>query len=265
MITDFKSRQSIALDRHTDAELISMVQARPKHDRLREAAYEELVNRYAVLVRTSAMRYSHSPEPVEELIQVGYLGLLNAINNYDPAAGNSLEAYARPCVSGELKRHFRDKRWQIRVRRRAQELRAEIRSAESELAQQLFRQPTAAEIAAYLEISEEEVLEGKEADHVFQALSLDAPLSDQDSATLADALGEYDADMEAALGRDSVWTYVAELPAREQEMLAMRFYGNMTQAEIGQRLNLSQMHVSRLLGRALGYLRDRMGEHADTA
>jgi RNA polymerase sigma-B factor len=169
-------------------------------------------------------------------------------------------------VSGEIKRHFRDKRWQIRVRRPVQELRLRIRSVTAELTQQLSRPPGDAELAAHLGVTEAEVAATRLAGQAFQAASLDAPAgADDDSASLGDLIGAEDPALEHALDMEAVWKHAAELPPREQHLLMMRFYGNMTQAQIGQKMGISQMHVSRLLGHALGYLRDRITGTADPA
>lgn len=243
-----------------DADLIVMVQSLPVGDRQREAAFEELVRRYQPLVHSYAMRYLHSPEPQEELVQAGYIGLLSAINNFDPSLGSSLLAYARPCISGEIKRHFRDKRWQVRVRRAAQELRAEVLKCEADLTQELSRRPTEAEIAARLQLSEDEVDEARRADRAFHALSLDAPFSaDPDAGTLGEVLpDDHSDDLDKSLSIDAVWTHMPELPEREQYILSLRFFGNMTQSQIGECLGISQMHVSRLLAHALRFLKERI-------
>jgi RNA polymerase sigma-B factor len=196
-----------------DHELARLVQTLPRDDPRRAAACEQLVTRYQALVRACAQRYRDSPEPLDELMQVGYVGLLKAINNFDTEVGESLPAYAQPCVSGEIKRYFRDKRWLVRVRRPVQELRLDIRNASGELTHQLSRMPRDAELASYLNVSEAEVAEAQQASLVFQASSLDAPLAD----------GAKDGSPSDLLG-------------------------------------ISQMHVSRLLTRALDYLRERIGE-----
>src|SRR5579864_3295831 len=171
----------------SDQALVQLVQSLPRGSDSRDAACEELVGRYHALVRSCAQRYWQSPESQEELMQVGYVGLLKAINNFDPAVGTSLAAYAQPCVSGEIKRHFRDKRWQVRVKRSAQELRLEVRQARAELTQRLARAPRPGELASHLGVSDTELLDAERADLVFQASSLDAPVSDRpDTANLAD-------------------------------------------------------------------------------
>jgi RNA polymerase sigma-B factor len=248
----------------SDHELVQVVQSLSKGHPDREVACETLIMRYQSLVRSCVQRYRDSPEPPDELMQVGYVGLLKAINNFDTVIGESLAAYAQPCVSGEIKRHFRDKRWQIRVKRSVQELRLDIRKASAELSQQLGRTPADADLASYLNVSEESVREAQLASMAFQASSLDAPLLDTqgEGGTLSDLLGEDDPQLERTLDMESVRTHWEELPGREQKLLLMRFYGNMTQAQIGAQLGLSQMHVSRLLTRALDYLRDRIAEPA---
>jgi RNA polymerase sigma-B factor len=240
----------------SDNELVRLVQSLPRGTGEHDAACEKLVARYQSLVRSCAQRYRQSPEPQEELMQVGYVGLLKAINNFDPAVGSNLAAYAQPCVSGEIKRHFRDKRWQVHVKRSVQELRLELRRARADLTQSLARSPRADELAEHLGVSDAELVEAQRADMVFQASSLDAPLTDgQDTASLADLVGAEDPQLEHTLDMQAVWTHWGDLPLRQRRLLMMRFYGNMTQSEIGARLGISQMHVSRLLAGALDYLR----------
>jgi RNA polymerase sigma-B factor len=240
----------------SDQVLVRLVQSLPRGTDEHNAACETLVARYQSLVRSCAQRYWQSPESQEELMQVGYVGLLKAINNFDPAVGSSLAAYAQPCVSGEIKRHFRDKRWQVHVKRSTQELRLELRRARAELTQRLARSPRADELATHLGVSDADLAEAECADLVFQAWSLDAPVSDQPgTASVADIVGADDPQLEHTLDMEAVWRHWRDLPERQQRLLMMRFYGNMTQTEIGERLGISQMHVSRLLTGALDYLR----------
>jgi len=248
-----------------DDELLKTIQSEPHGNQARDVACEQLVSRYQALVRSCVLRYRDSPEPEEELMQVGYVGLLKAINNFDAGIGKSLAAYAAPCITGEIKRHFRDKRWHVHVRRSAQELRLEIRKARSELAQRLSRTPTDAELAECLGVSGTELLDAQRAELAFQASSLSAPLSEgADAGTVEDLLGGDDPRLETALDMEAVWGHLGELPDREQRLLMMRFYGNMTQSDIGDQLGISQMHVSRLLAHALSYLRDRVLEPDQT-
>ena len=248
----------------SDDELLIRLRGLPRDSEERAAVCEIVVERHEKLVRSCVRQYRGSPEPTEDLMQVGYVGLLKAINNYDPELGHSLTAYAAPCVSGEIKRHFRDKRWQIHVRRSAQELVLELRKATEELTHKLGRAPSDDELAERLGVSADDLSEARQADMVFTTSSLDAPLSDgDDPAQLSDVLGDYDAEMEHAIDREALATHWDELPEREQRILVMRFYGNLTQAEIGTRLGISQMHVSRLLTRALNHLRSRLLDPAD--
>jgi RNA polymerase sigma-B factor len=237
-----------------DDELLTRFHSSAPDSDQRAAACEILVQRHEKLVRSCVRQYRGSPEPTEDLMQVGYVGLLKAINNY------------APCVSGEIKRHFRDKRWQVHVRRSAQELLLELRKATEELTHQLGRQPGSDELEERLGVSSQDLLEARQADMVFSAYSLDAPLSDrEDPAQLGDVLGGEDAEVEHAIDMEAVATHWEELPEREQRILVMRFYGNLTQAEIGNRLGISQMHVSRLLARALAHLRSRLLDPALTS
>lgn len=244
-----------------DAALLTMIQSLPRGDSRRDAAGEALVSRYQPLVRSCVLRYKNSTEPQEELMQVGYVGLLKAINNFDPRLGASLAGYAQPCVSGEIKRHFRDRRWGVHVKRSVQELRLELRDTVAELTAELGRLPTDGELASQAGVSEDEVREVRQADLAFRAASLDAPVaSNAEGASLSELIGDEDPQLANVLDMQAVWAHWSELPEREQKLLLMRFYGNMTQAEIGQRLGISQMHVSRLLADALAYLRDRLTE-----
>jgi RNA polymerase sigma-B factor len=250
----------------TDADLARLVQSRSVGDPERQAACEILVERHAAIVRSCAYRYRAVPELSEDLVQVGYLGLMRAISNFDPQVGENLAAYAQACVSGEIKRHFRDRRWQLRVGRPAQELRLRIRAATGDLTQQLSRPPGDGELAAHLGVSEAEIADARLASQAFQVASLDAPAGAGDgTAVLGDLLGTEDPQLEHALDIESVWKHAAELPPREQRLLMMRFYGNMTQGQIGAELGISQMHVSRLLRHALAYLREKLTGQAEPA
>jgi RNA polymerase sigma-B factor len=246
-----------------DEDLIGLVQSLPVTSARRAAACEELVRRYEFVVKAHARRYRDSPEPLEDLMQVGYLGLLKAINNFDPARGSSLIAYAQPCVSGELKRHFRDKRWQVRVQRASQENMLAVRDTRAALTQELGRAPDDRELAEAAGLSPEELREAEHAEMAFRPYYLDAPVSaDEEAATFGELLGGNDPGIEHAIESTALWTHWSALPERQQRILALRFYGNMTQAEIGERLGISQMHVSRLLDSALARLGDCLTEGA---
>jgi RNA polymerase sigma-B factor len=251
MLTDLA-----ALD---DRQLLRIVGALPLASPRRAAACELLVARHRNLVRSCARRYQRSPEPAEDLMQAGYVGLLKAINNFDPAAGASLAAYAQPCITGEIKRHFRDKRWQVHVERSVQELVLQVRQATRQLTQQLGHIPGDAEVRRHLGISDHDLRQARRAGLAFQPASLDAPLPGQPhAASLADLLGQEDPQVEHTLNMESVAAHWHELPRREQKILLLRFYGDMTQAQIGHQLGISQMHVSRLLTHALAHLRQRL-------
>src|SRR5271170_532416 len=250
----------------SDNELLVRARTLPRDSALRGDICAILVDRYERLVRSCVRQYRGSPEPTEDLMQVGYVGLLKAINNYDPEVGDSLAAYAQPCVSGEIKRHFRDKRWQIHVRRSAQELLLELRKANEDLTHQLGREPAEDELAERLGVSEDDMREARQADLVFSTYSLDAPLSDrEDPALLADVLGDDDPGVAHTIDMESVNAHWDELPEREQRILVMRFYGNLTQTEIGDRLGISQMHVSRLLARALAHLKSKLVDPSEAS
>jgi RNA polymerase sigma-B factor len=242
-----------------DQALLGLVRSSPQASERRTAACELLVTRHQGLVRSCVRPYLRSPEPAEDLMQVGYVGLLKAISNFDPAIGCSLATYARPCISGELKRHLRDKRWQVRVKRPVQELVLQVREATWRLAQELGRTPTETDLARDLGVSADDLRQARRAELAFWPDSLDAPLTGQTGTIiLAEVLGEEDPRMEHMLGMQAVATHWDELPAREQEILLMAFRGGLTQTQIGQQLRMSQMQVSRLRSRALGYLRSRL-------
>jgi RNA polymerase sigma-B factor len=250
----------------TDNVLLARLRGLPRGSAERETICEILVTRYAGLVRACARPYLGSPEPAEDLLQVGYVGLLKAINNFDPGSGDNLGAYARPSISGEIKRHFRDRRWQVRVQRQTQELLLEMRPAEEDLTHQLGRAPGDGELARHLGVAEDDVRQARQAHLAFNAFSLDAPLSGPDDPDLlSDMLGEDDPAIAHAVDMEAVHTHLDELPEREQRILMLRFYGNLTQGQIGDRLGISQMHVSRLLDRALSYLRAEITRPAETA
>ena len=249
-----------------DRALLGIVRLLPQASERRAAACELLVTRHQGLVWSCVRRYLSGPEPAEDLMQVGYVGLLKAISNFDPAAGASLATYALPCISGELKRHFRDKRWQIRVKRPVQELVLEAREATWRLAQELGRTPTGSDLARHLGVSADELRHARRAELALQPSSLDSPLTGQPgTGTLADCLGEQDPRIQHVLDMNAVAAHWGELPPREQNILLMDFYDGMPQNEIGRRLGISQMHVSRLRARALGYLRSRLLDLAEQA
>jgi len=242
-----------------DWELLGMVRSRAGGSLTRAAACELLVSRHRNLVCSCVRRYRGGTEPAEDLMQVAYVGLMKAISRFDPAAGTNLAAYAQACISGEIKRHFRDKCWPVHVNRSVKDLVLKARKATSQLTQELGRAPTQSETARHLGVSGDDLRDAQRAEIASRPSSLDALLADQTGTdTLADLLGEEDRGLEHMLGMRAVAAHWGELPPREQRILLMRFHQDMTQAQIGQQLGISQMHVSRLCAHALGYLRQRL-------
>jgi RNA polymerase sigma-B factor len=226
-------------------------------DRARVRA--RLIELYIPLAEYLARRFRNRGEQLDDLVQVANLGLIKSVDGYDPERGAAFTSYAIPMIVGELKRHFRDKGWDVRVPRRLQELRLEITKVSGDLAQDLGRSPTVADLAARLHVSEEEIIEGLDCGQAYRALSLDAPVggegADSGQNGLGDLLGSVDPDMENVENREALRPLLARLPAREQKIIAMRFFGNLTQSQIAAELGISQMHVSRLLAQALRDLR----------
>lgn len=223
---------------------------------------EKLVSQYIGLVEFLARRFRNRGEPLEDLIQVGTIGLLKAIDRFDLEREVEFSTYATPTVVGELKRHFRDKGWAVRVPRRLQELHLELTKTVNRLGQELGRSPTVAEIAEAAGTTEESVLEGLEIAQAYNFTSLDAPIDSDDggSTTFADQLGSEDEQLENLEYRASLAPEMEKLPERERRILYLRFFKGMTQSEIAGRLGISQMHVSRLLNRTLIRLRDALAE-----
>jgi RNA polymerase sigma-B factor len=247
------------LDELPDDELLARCGKNAPDEADRAAACDVLVRRYTPLVRACVRPYRDSPESADDLMQVGFIGLLKAIGNYDPAFGNGLRSYAAPCITGEIKRHFRDKRWQVRVARPVQELLLELRGVTEDLISELGRHPREDELARRLGVTRDELREARQASQAFTALSLNAPVGDaEDSAELGELIGGEDSGIDHAVDMEAVERHWDELPRREQQILILRFYGNQTQEEIAARLGLSQMHVSRLQARALTRLRERL-------
>ena len=243
----------------SDGELLGIVSLLPRFSQRRMAACDLLVSRHRDLVWSCVQRYRYSPEPTEDLMQVGYVGLIAAINNFDPAVGCSLATYAHPHITGEIKRYFRDKRWQVHVARPVKELAVRARAATWQLSQELGRMPAESDLVASLGVSSRDLRNAQLAEMAFQPSSLDAPMSGEPGAALsADLLGGDDPRIDHVIDMQAVATHWPELPALERKILVMRFYGSMTQDQIGRQLGLSQMQVSRLLSRALGYLRPRL-------
>ena len=218
---------------------------------------EWLVERYLPLARHVAARYRGGSEPIEDLEQVASLALVKAIDRFDPSRGTSFSSYAVPTISGELRRHFRDHTWALRVPRDLQELAVKVGKAEGRLQLELGRAPTATELADHLDCTVEELLEARDAAGANHMSSLDAPVSsdDDEGASLADMLGTDDIELEHVERTLTVDSALESLDERGREILRLRFQEELTQAAIGERIGLSQMHVSRLIRQALETLR----------
>ena len=228
------------------------------------AAREELVERFVPLARDLALRYSYTDEPIDDLVQVASLGLLKAIDRYEPGRGTKFTSYAVPTILGELKRHFRDKGWALHVPRDLQERAISVSRATDKLSSRLGRSPRVGEIAAELGCLIEEVLEASEAAGTYETASLDAPFSrDPDEpAALVDMVGAEDGAFSLVETREAVAETWDALPEIEREVVRLRFVHDLTQREIGDRIGFSQMHVSRLLRRALGRLQSSAAQAA---
>ncbi len=223
----------------------------------RERLKAEIVERHIGLVRFLVRRYASKGEAYDDLVQVGMLGLLGAIDRYEPDRGVRFASFARPSILGELKRHFRDKTWAARVPRRLQELSLSISTSEAELFQDLGRSPTPAEVAARVGVEEDDVLEANEAARSYSAVSIDQPLDagDGETGSLADLIGDSDPDMEKLENLTALEPALAELTPYDRRLLHMRFFRGMVQSDIAAELGVSQMQISRQLARILARLR----------
>ncbi|GAB3258682.1 RNA polymerase sigma factor SigF [Nocardioides dilutus] len=227
----------------------------------REAARAGLVHLHLPLVEHCARRFRNRGEPLEDLVQVGTIGLLKAVDRFDTDRGVEFSTYATPTIIGEIKRHFRDKGWAIRVPRRLQELRMQIGSVGAELTQSLGRSPTPRELAEAIGCSVEEILEGLESSNAYSTLSLDAGEgSDEGPGSMLDSIGVDDVNLEHVEVRESLKPLLDRLDPREKKILLLRFFKNMTQSQIAEEIGVSQMHVSRLLSRTLEHLRTSLEE-----
>ncbi|WP_182360013.1 SigB/SigF/SigG family RNA polymerase sigma factor [Tomitella gaofuii] len=226
------------------------------YDRRRDA----VITRCLPLAEHIARRFHGRGEPFDDLLQVARLGLVNAIDRFDADKGDNFVAFAVPTIMGEVRRHFRDVGWAMHVPRRAKELHLAISTASERLAQSLGRSPSAAEVADELGLSIHEVTEGLIARSAYQPDSMDAPPSaGSEGLSLGDVVGGEDPDLENVEGYVAVKPHLDALPERERRILILRFFGEMTQSQIAERVGLSQMHVSRILARTLAELRDQLG------
>src|SRR5262249_35547675 len=222
---------------------------------------ECIVNRCLPLADHVARHFARRGESLDDLTQVARLGLMNAINRFDPAKGPSFIGYAIPTMMGEVRRYFRDHSWGMRVPRRLRELHVQISRTTADLTQKLGRAPTATELSQALEVPREEIVECLVAGDAYQLESLDAPLSPDGSGKerqVADAVGVIDPQIDHITNREAVRVLVAALPRRERAVLHMRFFESMTQSQIAERIGVSQMQVSRILANTLRSLRDQL-------
>ncbi|MGA7354781.1 MAG: SigB/SigF/SigG family RNA polymerase sigma factor [Candidatus Cybelea sp.] len=230
-----------------------------EHEDLRE----ELVVLHLNLVRFLAIRFANRGEPIDDLVQVGTVGLLKAIDRFELERGVEFTTYATPTIVGEIKRYFRDKGWAVKVPRRLQELNLAVNRAGDKLAIDLGRSPTVAELAEHLSAGEDEILEAQELGQAYNLLSLDSEVSgenDKKSQTLADTVGVSDAGLALLEDRANLERAFHVLTGRERVIIYLRFYESVSQTEIAKRLNVSQMHVSRLQAKALDKLRAVLAE-----
>jgi RNA polymerase sigma-B factor len=225
----------------------------------REKLRDDLVRGFLPVAQHIARRFSNRGEPLDDLVQVATVGLINAIDRYSPDRGTDFFSFAVPTISGEVRRHFRDLGWSMRVPRRLKDLHVSINGAVSELSQSLGRAPKPTEIAERLGVPVSEVLEGLEASEAYRSSSLDEMLSsEQGSATVGELVGAADAELDRVDFRQALRPVLAELAERERTIVLLRFFGNMTQTQIADRVGISQMHVSRLLAQTLDRLRSRL-------
>ena len=225
-------------------------------------ARDELIERFLPLARKLARRYAQSSEPYDDLAQVASLGLVKAVERFDPDRGFAFSSFAVPTIVGELKRYFRDTAWALHVDRGAQEKARKLTGAQEKLTLRSGRMPTVDELAQYLEMTQEEVLDGLQTAEAYGAVSLDAPMSSEDDedSTRLEAIGEDDERLGMVDDNATVFAAARHLPTREREILYLRFGEDLTQSEIADRVGVSQMQVSRLLRRSLRRLRELTDE-----
>ncbi len=221
---------------------------------------DRLVTVHLPLVEHLARRFRDRGEPYDDLVQVATIGLIKAIDRFDLERGVEFSTYATPTILGEIKRHFRDTGWAVRVPRRLQELRLTLTVASQELTQKLGRSPTVAELATELQVSEDEVLEGIESSNAYSPMSLDTPDSGtyEERPSVGELLGDWDANLDGVEYRATLRPLMEELPERDRRILLLRFFRGLTQSQIAEEIGVSQMHVSRILARTLAQLREQL-------
>ena len=262
---DVEGPTGVELTRLRSAELFAEFGNGSASDEARTSARESLVHLHLPLVEHCARRFRNRGERLEDLVQVGTIGLIKSIDRFDAERGVEFSTYATPTIIGEIKRYFRDKGWAIRVPRRLQELRMQIGTATADLTQSLGRSPTPRELAESIGCSVEEIVEGIESSNAYSTLSLDASDdSDEGAATMLDAIGVDDDGLEHVEIRESIKPLLDKLAPREKKILLLRFFKNMTQSQIAEEIGVSQMHVSRLLNRTLEQLRTSLEDSSSS-
>ena len=231
-------------------QLAALEAGTPEHEAIRAA----LIERHLPLVTFMARKFADRGEPLDDLIQVGTIGLIKAIDRYDLERGFEFSTFATPTIVGEIKRHFRDKTWAIRVPRRLQELGAAVNKATGELTQKLDRSPTPKEVAKYLGVTLDDVVEAMESNSAYSTVSTDS--GSEEHPSLNERVGSLDDAIEGVEYRESLRPLLAGLDDREKRILQMRFFENKSQGAIASELGISQMHVSRILNKTLAQLRD---------
>ena len=237
-------------DREMFEQLAALEAGTIEHERLRNV----LIERHLPLVTFMARKFADRGEPLDDLIQVGTIGLIKAIDRFEISKGFEFSTFATPTIVGEIKRHFRDKTWAVKVPRRLQELGASVTKATTELTHKLDRSPTPKEIAKHLGISVDAVAEALESNAAYSTISLD--ITSDTSTSISESFGSLDEALEGVEYRESLKPLLAELDDREKKILQMRFFENMSQSQIATELDISQMHVSRILTKVLSHLRD---------
>ena len=242
---------------HPDGLLVLLCALAPD-DARRAAVRTQAIQRYLPMAVHLARRFSGCGEPLADLTQVAVIGLIKAVDRYDADRGVAFAGYATPTILGEIRRHFRDNAWTVRVPRRLQELKLQLATVTEEMSHALHRLPTTAELAAQLGVSHDDILAARRCATAYQPLSLDRPTPDGHNLNLSDLLADPDPRIEAVNSYDVLRRRLAKLPEREQRIIALRYVAQMTQTEIATEMGVSQMHISRLLAQTLTRLRDAM-------
>jgi len=235
-------------------ELGTMEPGSPEYCRQRD----RIIERCLTLADHIGRRFYGRGESLDDLVQVARVGLVNAVNRYNVETGSDFVSFAVPTIMGEVRRHFRDNSWSVKVPRRLKELHLRLGSATAELSQQLGRAPTASELAAALDMDRQEVVEGLVAGSSYNTLSIDGVGGSGDAPAILETLGDIDLSLVQIENREALRPLLAALPDRERRVLLLRFFESLTQTQIAERVGISQMHVSRLLSRSLARLRDEL-------